>query len=125
MLEFFCDIVDLAHNDQLRSIRIWDTIHYNLHTGTTNLDQVTAVLSQIVSDHIELVELGIFHDFLLNFVDWSSLAKVFAKPQFAALRLIRIRANRQRTQDVADIVRKGLPDCDARGILNFLPGPLH
>jgi len=119
LLEFFCDIVDLAHNDQLRSIRICDKMHYNLHTGTTILDKVAAVLSQIVSDHIEFVELTIFRDDLIDIAGWSSLANVFAKPQFAALRLINIKGRGRMPQDVMDIVRRGLPDCVARGILNF------
>ena len=94
-------------------------MHYNLHTGTTILDKVAAVLSQIVSDHIEFVELTIFRDDLNDIAGWSSLANVFAKPQFAPLRLINIKGRGRMPQDVMDIVRKGLPDCVARGILNF------
>jgi hypothetical protein len=50
---------------------------------TTGLDRVAAAVAQITADHIELVELAIFPDYLIV-VGWSSLAKVFAKPQFPA-----------------------------------------
>ena len=115
----FCNVLDLVYNDQLRSIRLRDQIH---STETRSPDQITAVLSRIVSDHMELVELAICGP--IDLIDWWSIGEVFAKPQFAALSLIRITVNGLTPQDVAGVVRKALPDCDARGILDF-PTSFH
>ena len=113
------DIIDLVHNDQLRSIRLCDLIH---DTETRSPDQIAGILSRIVSDHMELVELAICGP--IDLIDWWSIGEVFAKPQFAALSLIRITVSGLTPQDVAGVVRKALPDCDARGILDF-PTSFH
>jgi len=120
IVESFCNVLDLVHNDQLRSIRLRDKFR-SLVGGKLDMDRLAGILSQIVSDRIELVELAITPRFLhiIDLIDWSPLAKVFAKPKFAALRLIRITVSGRTIQEVADLVRKALPDCDARGILDF------
>jgi hypothetical protein len=97
-------------------------IRVSLNGGATDVEQIAVILSQIVSRHIELVELAINISGRLELVDWSPLAKVFAQPQFAALRLIRVAVRGRKAQEVANTFRKGLPDCDARGILDFPVG---
>jgi hypothetical protein len=106
--------VDLVHNSQLRSIALREVLDWNI----TGLDHIAVVLSQIRSDHLELVELALLDRSIYD-SDWSSLAGVFAKPQFTALRSIRIAARGLEPERVADVVRRNLPNCDERDLLSF------
>jgi hypothetical protein len=99
---------------------------YNPDRSSIYMGWVTILLSQITSIHIEEV---VFHVWLsivedLDSLDWDSMAKVFARPSFSRLQRIHFRVwGVMNREQALDSIRKKLPACDARGILDALWPP--
>jgi hypothetical protein len=101
---------------------------YNQYRSSTYMGWVAILLSQITSIHIEEVvfhvRLSIVED--LDPLDWDTMAKVFARPSFSRLQRIHFWVHvwgKVNKEEVRDSIRKKLPACDARGILEALWPP--
>jgi hypothetical protein len=114
--------INLRCNTSLRSLTF---ICNPQSTSGRPMEWVLSLLSQVSSPYMEEV------DFWVNFapckeqVDWAKMDRLFAKPEFAGLRVIRLCLHhlpahgRLQGQAETAFIRDMLPGCEARGVLHI------
>jgi hypothetical protein len=121
--ELFCDNVNLAHNDGIRSIQFESVALYATLQAMSFVRSVPLLFARLGSWCMEEVAFAFLIDNTenLKILDWDALALIFAQPQFSGLRRIRVVVNGKfgDKEKAAEWIRAKLPACEERGILEL------
>jgi hypothetical protein len=93
--------VDISYNTDLRSLCIYDWLLYPYAKEPTMFACLPQLLSQITSDQLRKIELGI-HIWGREDIDspaWKAIEKTLGRPQFQRLREISFKLNTPVTLD--------------------------
>jgi hypothetical protein len=120
-----CRLLDLSHNCALRTIDLDMTLHQLFLPLSPLVDGTPLLLSQITSHAMEEVtlRLSLYSIYDINALDWESLARVFALPQFSSLRRIHCQIGYSTdevvTQSWQTLIQAKLHACHGRGLLRI------
>ena len=117
----FGELVDLSHNTELRSLRIYDD-SWATETPTTFI-HLPQLLSRISSNQMEKIELEIIlkAETDIESPSWKSIEEILAGPQFSRLREISFHLiGYVNWKTVRAYIKDQLPSCMARGLVTGL-----